>query len=137
MSIVCLTLGKKNKNQNIDPMKTIKSHIHTIFFSQFFTIPIIHSSNHTFFQSYILSILHSFNPTLHSFNPIYTLSILSSFFQSYNQWRFLECSGSDGGSLKSEVRPRRGNLILICSIKQVAPTSSNSAILKPFVDNEC
>ena len=81
---------KKIKNQNIDPMKTIKSHIHTIFFSQFFTIPIIHSSNHTLFQSYILPIIHSFNPTLfqsyttlfqsylHSFNPILILPILQS-----------------------------------------------------------
>ena len=37
--------------KNIDPMETIKSHIHTISLSQSYTLRILYSSNLTFFQS--------------------------------------------------------------------------------------
>ena len=54
---------KDKIQKKLDPMKTIKSHIHifalTIF--QSYTFPVIHSSSHTLFQSYTIPILHSSN----------------------------------------------------------------------------
>ena len=61
----------------IDLMETKKSNIHTI------SLTILHSSNHTFFQSYSLPILHSSNITLFQ---SYALPILHSY--TLKIWQF-------------------------------------------------